>query len=174
MSTRPDGITLTRNRDLVGRRYQLWVRRGLMLIPVTIMLAALGNVFGQRPDTTVASSPEATVSLYAPSHVRGGLMFEARIHLHATTPLRDARLVLGSGWLEGMSVNTIEPSPSSEFSRNGSLVLDIGHLAAGRGYLLFIQFQVLPTNVGRRSADLALLDGTTRLLGIDRTLTVFP
>ena len=37
-----------------------------------------------------------------------------------------------------------------------------------------MQFQVNPTNVGRRSADVALYDGEELLAGVDRTVTVFP
>jgi hypothetical protein len=33
---------------------------------------------------------------------------------------------------------------------------------------------VNPTNVGRRSADVALYDGDTRLLAVHRTITVYP
>ncbi|HYX86127.1 MAG TPA: hypothetical protein VE777_14230 [Gaiellales bacterium] len=173
-ASRPQGLVLKHDRDLEGRGYQIWVRRALMLVPVTIVVLALAGVFGQRPDTSDASSADASLSVYAPAHLRGGLLWEARFHIHARADLRDAKLVLGSGWLEGMSVNTIEPSPSSETSRNGSLELDLGHIPAGGSYLLFLQFQVLATNVGRRSADVSLWDGDRRLLQIDRTVTVFP
>jgi hypothetical protein len=37
-----------------------------------------------------------------------------------------------------------------------------------------MQLQVNPTNVGHRSQDVALFDGTTFLTKIDRTVTVFP
>jgi hypothetical protein len=33
---------------------------------------------------------------------------------------------------------------------------------------------VNPTNVGRRSQDVALYDGDTLLTSIDRTITIFP
>ena len=39
---------------------------------------------------------------------------------------------------------------------------------------LFFEFQVDPTNVGRRSADVALYDGDTRILTVHRTITIFP
>jgi hypothetical protein len=37
-----------------------------------------------------------------------------------------------------------------------------------------MQFQVNPTNVGRRSQDVALYDDTTSLAQVDRTVTIFP
>jgi hypothetical protein len=40
--------------------------------------------------------------------------------------------------------------------------------------VLYMQFQVNPTNVGRRSADVGLYDGDELLASVDRTVTVFP
>jgi len=82
--------------------------------------------------------------------------------------------VLHSGWAEGHTINTIEPSPIGEASRDGKLVLELGHIPAGQTHLLFMQLQVNPTNVGRRSQDVALYDGDTLLTSIDRTITIFP
>ena len=115
-----------------------------------------------------------TLSVVAPTSVRGGLIWEARFDVHAVRTIRDARLVLDSDWLEANTVNTIEPSPSQETSRNGALELDLGRVPAGRRHLLFMQFQTNPTNVGRRTVTVALLDGNEQLLRISRTLTVFP
>jgi len=173
-SERPQGIVLAHDRDLDSRRWQIWVRRGLMLIPVAIVVLALLNVFGQTRSITAAASSVASLDVVAPERLRGGLLFEARFDVHARTDVADARLVLDEGWLEGMSVNTIEPSPASETSRDGRLELDLGRLAAGDTYRLYMQFQVIPTNVGSRSADVTLLDGDTRLLTVDRTITVLP
>ena len=110
----------------------------------------------------------------APTTVRGGLIWEARFDVHAVRTIRDARLVLDSDWLEANTVNTIEPSPSQETSRNGALELELGRLPAGQRHLLFMQFQTNPTNVGRRTVTVDLLDGNQQLLRISRTLTVFP
>jgi hypothetical protein len=173
-SDRPEGITLTHDRDLEGRDWQIWVRRGLMLIPLGIVVAALLNLFGQVPVTSTSASTLATLGVRAPEHLRGGLLFEGRFDIHAREDIADARLELDDGWLEGMSINTIEPSPSSETSHDGRLVLDLGHIAAGETYKLYMQFQVLPTNVGRRSAGVSLWDGSTRILSVDRTITVVP
>jgi hypothetical protein len=71
-------------------------------------------------------------------------------------------------------LNTIEPSPLGEGSRNGSLTLDLGHIPKGQHHVLYIQFQTNPTNVGRHSADVQLQDGERLLLSLHRTLTVFP
>jgi hypothetical protein len=71
-------------------------------------------------------------------------------------------------------MNTLEPSPVSESSRDGELSLLLGKIPAGTTYKLFMQFQVDPTSVGRRTADVSLYDGRTRLVHIGRTITFFP
>jgi hypothetical protein len=71
-------------------------------------------------------------------------------------------------------MNTIEPSPIAEGSRDGNLLLTLGHVPAGQVYRLFMQLQVNPTNVGRRAADVTLYDGATTLVHLDRTITVYP
>jgi hypothetical protein len=88
--------------------------------------------------------------------------------------LKRATLVLDSGWLEGMTINTIEPGPIGEASRDGKLALELGHVPAGKTYLLFVQIQVNPTNIGRRSQDVELFDGPKHLLTVDRTITILP
>jgi hypothetical protein len=170
----PYQIVLKRDRDLVGRGRELWIRRGLFtLLPILSVLALL-NLFGQRPTSATERGGGATLELDVPSRVRGGLIYQARFHITAQRDLKDAILVLEPGWLESMTLNTIEPSPVGEASDNGRLSLDLGHIPAGRSYLLFMQFQVNPTNVGHRSASVTLRDGTRRLLEIHRTITVFP
>jgi hypothetical protein len=106
--------------------------------------------------------------------LRSGLLWEARFEIRASRELKDAILVLGTGWAEGMSINTVEPSPLGEASDDGKLSFDLGHIPAGRKYLLFMQFQTNPTNVGHRPRTADLYDGKTHLLGIDQTVTVFP
>jgi hypothetical protein len=170
----PESIDLGRHRDLRGREWHPWVRRGVMLLLSLFLLLALANVFGQRPSGATASNGRATLKVYAPTSVRGGLFFEGRFTVEAHAELKDAVLVLSQGWLEGITVNTIEPSPVGEGSRNGSLTLDLGHVPAGERHVLYIQFQVNPTNVGRRSADVELDDGDEKLLSLHRVLTIWP
>ena len=169
-----EGLALDRDRDLESRGWQVWARRGLMLIPAGIVLAALLGMLGQTPVDSSSQSSAAVLGVHAPERLRGGLLFEARFDIRARADIADARLLLDEGWLEGMSINTIEPSPVSQTSRGGRLQLDLGHMAAGATYRLYMQFQVLPTNVGSRSADVTLLDGRSRLLTVDRTITVLP
>jgi hypothetical protein len=169
----PDGIVLERHRDLEGR-FSVWWRRGLLAVVLAFLVLGLLDVFGQRPSGSRAASSAATLSVYAPTHIRGGLLFEARFHVTAHRDLKHATLVLDSGWAEGIQINTIEPSPIGEASRDGKLALDLGHIAAGHSFVLYMEFQVDATNVGRRSQDVRLDEGEKPLLTIHRTVTVFP
>jgi hypothetical protein len=174
MADIPNGVVLTRDRDLSGRGYEIWIRRGLFALLPTIVILALLNVFGQRSVVRTESASAATLKLFAPPRVRSGLLYEARFRVTAHRDLKSATLVLGPGWLESMTVNTIEPSPVNESSQNGRLSLELGHIPAGGSHLLFMQFQTNPTNVGHRSAPVTLLDGDEELLHIDRSITIFP
>jgi hypothetical protein len=171
----PDTIVLRRHRDLKGRHKDVWVRRGLLALVALIPVLALFNVFGQRPGKPTVATSAARLQLYAPSRVRGGLLYEARFHITARQEIKKAILVLDPGWGEGQQINTIEPSPSGEASRDGQLELTLGHIPQGQTHLLFMQFQVNPTNVAwRRPQNVELFDGNTHLLTLKHHLTVFP
>jgi hypothetical protein len=170
----PDGIVLRRDRDLQGRGNQIWIRRALVALLALIPILALFNLFGQHPETSKASTPAASLSVYAPTKLRGGLLFEARFHVTAHQELKNAILILDSGWAEGTTINTIEPSPTNEASKDGKLEFTLGHIPAGHSFILYLQFQVNPTNVGHRTAGVELWDGNSRLLHIPRAVTVYP
>src|SRR4051812_28326496 len=148
MADKPQGIVLTRHRDLTGRENHPWVRRALLALVVALLVVGLLNVFGQVPATSRAATPAAVLSVYSPTSVRGGLLYTSRFHITARADLKKALLVLDSGWFEGMQVNSIVPQPIQEASRDGRVVFDLGHIAKGHSSILWIQFQVNPTNVG--------------------------
>ena len=171
----PEQIVLKRDRDLEGREWEIWLRRGLFALLPLVAILGLLNLFVQRPQTTLVNADGvASLKLYAPSRVRGGLIYQARFHITAQRDIKEATLVLSPGWLESMTVNTIEPSPVGEASNNGRLSLDLGHIPAGESYILFIEFQTNPTNVGHRDASVTLMDGEQKILNLHRTVTVFP
>jgi hypothetical protein len=171
----PDAIVLKRDRDLEGRGHDIWIRRAIFGLVVAVPIIALFNVFGQRPDTHMLVGPAASLKIYAPARLRGGLLYEARFHITARQDIKDAYLVLGPGWAEGMSINTIEPSPVSEASNSGRLSFELGHIGAGKSYIQFMQFQVNPTNVAwNRKQTVWLNDGKERLLTFSRGVTIFP
>ena len=145
----------------------------LGLLALFLVAAAL-NVFGQRPSTSSASGPAGTLELYAPTALRGGVFWMARFEVRAEREIEHATLVLDPGWLEQMHLNTVEPAPIGEASRDGRIALDYGRVPAGQSLLVFLQFQVNPTNVGRHSHDVELHDGEAPIARIDRTITILP
>jgi hypothetical protein len=169
----PQFLTLADNRDRT-ERLELRFRHVFFGLLVLFLLAGLLNVFGQRPTTSHAATAVADLEVFAPEALRGGLYYQGRITVEAQEDIEKATLVFDSGWTEQMQINTIEPSPVGESSRDGKLALDMGHLAPGRKLVLWLQFQVNPTNVGRRSQDVALYDDTTLLAEVNRTVTIFP
>jgi hypothetical protein len=169
----PDHLTYKKNRDR-SEVIELTARRVFFGALTLLALVALLNVFGQRPTTTIADSPVAELEVFAPTALRGGIYYEGRFTIRAHEAIDNATLVLDGGWTEQLQINTIEPSPVGESSRGGRLALDFGHVDAGDKLVVFLQYQVNPTNVGRRSQDVELHDGETLLAEADRTLTVFP
>jgi hypothetical protein len=132
------------------------------------------NLFGQRPVTSEAATDAALLKVYAADRVRGGLYYEARFTVTAKQDLKNATLVLEPGWAEGITINTVEPSPVAEASRDGNLVFELGHVPAGTSHIFFLHLQVNPTTIGRRSQDVALYDGDTFLTKVDRSVTIYP
>jgi hypothetical protein len=169
----PDQLVLKVARDREGKRDVAFRRVALAGILLVIGLG-LFNLFGQRPSTTVAEADAATLEVYAPERVRGGLFYEARFRIDAIREVREATLVLDPGWAEGITINTVEPAAIGEASRDGKLAFELGRIPAGEKHVFFLQLQVNPTNVGHRSQDVRLYDGDELLATIDRSITVFP
>jgi hypothetical protein len=170
----PDQLTLKHHRDLVGREKRPYARRALLALLGLLCLLGLLNTFGQRPQTHTASANGVELEVYSPERLRSGLFFMSRFTIRAERELESATLVLDPGWVEGITLNTLAPSPVGEASRDGKLAFDLGHVRPGTEHVLFLHFQVNPTEIGRRPQDVELLDGETPLLDIDRTVTVYP
>jgi hypothetical protein len=169
----PDELTLKANRDREGKRDVL-VRRAIFSAILVLLALGLLNLFGQHPATTTADADAATLEVHAPKRVRGGLFYQARFRVDARRELEEATLVLDPGWAEGITINTVAPSPLGEATRNGDLVFELGRIPAGQKHVLYLQLQVNPTNVGHRSQDVELYDGDELLATVERSVTVFP
>jgi hypothetical protein len=169
----PDQLVLKIARDREGKR-DVIARRFAFSGLLLVLGLGLFNLFGQRPSTTAAEADAARIEVYAPERVRGGLFYEARFRIDARREVEDATLVLDPGWAEGITINTVEPAPVGEASRDGRLAFELGRIPAGQKHVFFLQLQVNPTNLGHRSQDVRLYDGEELLAKIDRTITVFP
>lgn len=172
--TAPDQIVLKRHRDLVGRERHPWIRRALLGLLGIVCLLALLDLFGQLSGTTHAAAAQAELSVSAPTRVRSGLLYTARFEVRARQSIKQATLVLDKGWFENVQVNSYVPQPVSQASRDGRVTFELGHIPAGHSYVFYLQFQLNPTDVGRRSENVELDDGTQRIVRIERTATVFP
>ena len=73
-----------------------------------------------------------------------------------------------------MTINTIEPAPNPEQSEHGRLALFLGSINAGDKWTDYLEFQVNPTSVGERNGNVALYNGTRRLVSLAKPATVFP
>ena len=131
MAQVPAQLTLARHRDLEGHGHRPYARWALLTLLGVFILLGLLNAFGQNPHTDTASADGVELEVYSPRRVRSGLLFMSRFTIRAERDVKAATLVLGPGWLEGITVNTIEPSPVGEASRDGKLALDLGHMPAG-------------------------------------------
>ena len=170
----PDQLTLARHRDLRGREHRPYVRWVLLTALGLLCLLGLLNAFGQRPQTDTASASGVELEVYSPERVRSGLFFMSRFTIRAEREVEAATLLLDPGWLEGITLNTLVPSPVGEANRDGKIAFDLGRVRAGTEHVFFLHFQVNPTEIGTRPQDVQLLDGETPLLTIDRTVTIFP
>jgi hypothetical protein len=170
----PDGIDLQRHRDVPSFGFPRASRYVLLGLLGAFLVLGLLNVFGQRPSHRAVDTAAARMEVYAPSRLRGGLLYEARITITAHRDIKNALLQLSPGWNEAQQLNTIEPSPLGQASRNGDILFTLGHIPSGQRYRLFMQFQVNPTNIGHRRADVTLYDGGAKLATMHRTVTVFP
>jgi hypothetical protein len=172
--TSPLGIDLDRHLHLDDHRWPLVFRRAVLTVGALIVLAALLGVFGQRTATTRAAGASGALTVASPDRLRGGLLFTTRFTIEARTALAHPTLVLDSGWLAGMQVNSIVPQPKDETSAGGRAVLTFAALPAGGHQDYFVGFQVDPTTVGRLQQTTRLLDGTRLVATARRTLTVLP
>jgi hypothetical protein len=174
MADVPDLLTLERHRDLEGRERRPYVRWALLSLIGLVSVLGLANVFGQRPHADTVAANGVELEVYSPERLRSGLFFMSRFTIRTEEEIEAATLVLDPGWLEGITLNSLVPSPVGEASRNGRIAFDLGRVPAGMKHVFFLHFQVNPTEIGRRSQDVALYDGERPLLEVDRTVTIFP
>lgn len=173
MADTPQSLTLKENRDAT-EVYELATRRAFFALLAFVLLLGLLDTFGQSPTGTSVEAPAATLEVSAPTDVRGGLYFQGRFRITANEEIEKATLVLAPGWMDSMHINTIEPSPAGEASRGGDLALDFGRVGTGDSITVYLQFQVNPNNLGRKSQDVRLYDDTELLATASRTVTIWP
>jgi hypothetical protein len=171
----PAEIDLGRHRDFQGRLTGQWIRRGFLSLLLIFVIAALANAFGQAAATDTASAAAGTLSVKAPSRVRGGLTYQGEFVIHATRPLDAPTLVLDRGWVDQTTVNTVQPEPEgSTTNAEGDLKLRFAPMPPGRTLVVYVEFQANPINVGSHDAGVSLYDGGRPIAAISRTQFDFP
>lgn len=171
---------LDRVRDLAGRKSHAWYRRAFLALMLAIVVAALAGVFGQTQSTRAASGPAAELRIQAPSTVRGGLMWPIRISVRARQKIVSPTIVLGSGFIRGMQLNSLEPAATAETSRppdadgHAPFALTYPTLDAGETLTVYVQLQVDPTTIGRQDVSVSLEGANARPVRSPATLTVLP
>lgn len=174
MSDLPQGIDLQRHRDFEGRHLGQGLRHLFLLLLLAFLVAALLNVFGARPSTSEAGAAAATLKLTAPERVRGGLLYQARIEIHARQAIGAPTLVLDKGWIEETTLNTLEPEPAETTSDQGHLKVRYPPLQPGRNLTVYISLQANPNDIGTHDQGLALYDADEEIASVDRTQVNFP
>jgi hypothetical protein len=171
----PAEIDLGRHRDYEGRLEAKWLRRGLLILLVAFVVAALLNAFGQAAATDTAGGAAGSLSVKAPSRVRGGLTYQGEFTIHAARDLGAPTLVLDRGLVDQTTVNTVQPEPAgSTTDADGNLKLRYPPMPAGRTLVVYVEFQANPINVGVHDADVALYDADEEIASIPRTQVDFP
>ncbi|HVW46081.1 MAG TPA: hypothetical protein VHA76_03440 [Solirubrobacterales bacterium] len=171
----PAEIDLGRHRDFEGRLTGRWIRRGFLSLLLLFVLAALANVFGQAAATDTAEGAAGTLSVKAPSRVRGGLAYQGEFKIEAKADLGAPTLVLDRGWVDQTTVNTVQPEPEGTTTdAEGNLKLRFAPMPAGRTLVVYVQFQANPINVGSHDAGVSLDDGSRPVASISRTQFDFP
>lgn len=169
-----DSIDVGRDRDLEGRAFEPWVRRALLGLLLLLIVLALLDTFGQLPQASQVAGPKAVLSVQTPQRLRGGLLYQARFKITARRDIKQPQLILGPGWFDGLTVNTIEPQPSQESNRNGHVALVYDELSAGDTLRVWIEGQVNPTTAGHRVQLTELDDGDQPLVTHRSPLTIVP
>ncbi|MDX6655363.1 MAG: hypothetical protein QOH62_156 [Solirubrobacteraceae bacterium] len=170
----PEGLTVERDRDLAGRGGHVWVRRAGLLVLCAFIAAALLNVFGQHQETSVAQGAGTRLTVEAPHALRGGDIVQLHLTISTTPGIANLRLHFSQSFLDGFTFNTVTPDASNQAGINGPVALEYGRLDSGNRMEIYIEGQVNPNTVGRRHWDIDIYDGTKRLTGFHRTMTVFP
>ena len=169
----PDCLSLEEHRDH-AHPVERWVRWALVATLGALALAALAGAFGQRSSETSAAGEGAILRLTAPGALRSGLFFQGRFEVEAARAIRRPTLVLRPGWLDAITLNTVEPEPERTASEDGAVSLEFPPLAAGRALTVYLELHVNPTTFGRRDQGAVLRGGDRTLVAVDRTVTIFP
>ena len=174
MAGAPQGLTFKTHRDRQNWWQSPWWRLALLLVPLALAIAGLANVFGQKPTRTQATGSGATLSVFAPTQGRSGLIYAARFRIDAIKEIKQATLLLDGGWADGYTVNGAAPQPVTQGETDGKLNFGFGHIPAGHHVTFWLSLQINPTTIGTHRQDVALYDGDHLLATVKRSIRIYP
>ena len=140
----PHFLEIGRHRDRAGRgRYQ-WIKRGIITLFVVFIAAAFFNVFGQRAVATTTSASGTTLRLTTPRALRLGLIYQTSIDITSAHAIHTPVMVLSSGWFDGATLNSSEPSAVAENHRPAGVAFAYSGIPRGGHVSLWFQWSVNP------------------------------
>ena len=128
-----------------------------------LVVAALLDVFGQRPVTRGRRSVCDARGSVARSTLRGGLIFQARFTVTARRRSVSRRSCSSGGGSSRCRSTRSCPTGAVVVRATARVRLTYPRSPAGVSLDVWIYFQVNPTNVGTRRQNVELDDGGTRL-----------
>jgi hypothetical protein len=151
------------------------IARLVLLIFLAYVALGLANTFGQETTTSDARGPAAALHVVAPGTLRSGLLFQVLVQVRALRRVASGWLLFSPAWFSGLTTNAIAPQPSRQTDRHGWPAFALGEIGAGQSRTYRFYFQVNPTTIAwRRAEDVRLDDGSTPLVTVHRSISVFP
>ncbi len=172
----PAGLRVDRHRDWAGRSRYLWIKRVITAVLVVFIALALLNVFGQRASATSISAPAASLEVTTPHDLRLGLIYQTQLQVVAHRVIAHPRVVLGPGWFDGATLNSMEPGAAAEApTPAGGTAFTYPPLPPGRTLTLWLEWSANPTHVAwNRPQVVQVYDGRSLLVAHIFHVTVFP
>jgi hypothetical protein len=174
MTQLPDYLERSDHVDLHDRNVEPWFRRAGMLVLLGICALGLANVFGQHTHVLSVDSSAAKLTVETPGAARGGLIYQSIFTIEAHESLAEPTLQLEPGWFDGLTINTVQPDAVEWGQLDERNTLKLPAIEPGEKFVLRLQYQVNPTVLGRRSQEVALMDGDAELVRLDHAQTIFP
>lgn len=169
------GLSRGYHQDLEGRHYEPWIRRLLLTLLAAFVLAGLFSVFGQTVKVVTSAVPGGTLTLEAPTEVRGGLLYQTKVVVEAGPEGLDTpELAFSPALLEGITLNTLAPAPAEEESSADELVFTYPEIDAGDTLTVWMDSQVNPTTTGSRTMGLELRDDGKPVTSVSQPQNVLP
>ncbi len=169
------GLSRGYHQELESRHFEPWVRRVLLTLLGVFVVAGLFSVFGQTPATVTSAVSGGTLSLTAPTEIRGGLLYQTKVVVEAGPDgLRTPQLAFSPAMVEGITLNTLVPAPAEEESSADEFVFTYPKLEPGTSLTVWMDSQVNPTTVGSRALELELRDDGVPVTRVSQPQNVLP